>query len=176
MIVLPDCAIKPVSECKTGTLVRLVGHSGKGEFALVAGLSNGNDLALILFRVDGPEYLVENNPGKHKVISYNSDWILEVDQHGPFESPIERMYEAPGCIILEDTRWLMNTLKANPQFSPSWKQYDLSTSQLVENSQKYTGIAIFGKWSLFLGSRDTPKDERIKIVDFEWTPATEQKS
>lgn len=170
MIILPDCAIKPLSECEAGKLVRLVRHWGNGEFALVADLKEGTGRALVLFQEGTPAYLIENNPAQLKVLAYSSDLIFEVDQLGPYETTIRELYETSGCVICEGTRWLLNVREANPRPPFARAQYDFEAFQLVEVSQELNNIAIFGKWALYLGARDTLRDERIRIAAFEWTP------
>lgn len=168
MIISPDCEIKPLSECDAGKLVRLVNHWGDGEFALVADLENGEGRALILFQEGTPVYLIDNNPAQLKVLAYSSDLIFEVDQHGPYEHNIRELYETSGCVILEGTRWLLNVREPNPEFRPHRAQYDFETFQLVEVSREINNIAIFGRWSLYLGDRDTLREERVSIAAFEW--------
>lgn len=170
MIILPDCEIKPLSECEAGKLVRLVGHLGSGEFALVADLKDQNGRALVLFQEGPPVFLIESDPARLKVLAYNSDLILEVDQNGPYEPVIRELYEAAGCLIHEGTRWLLNVWEANSGIMRYRAQYDFETSQLVEVSRELRNIATFGKWSLHLGERSSLREDRIKIAAFEWKP------
>ena len=174
MIILPDCEIKPLSECNAGQLVRLIGHLKDGEFALVADLENRKDRALVLFQEGAPVYLIESEPEQIKVLAYSSDLIFEVDHHGPYEPIVQRMYETSGCVIREGTHWLLNVQEANNHFRIQRAQYDLKIFQLVEVSQELKNIAIFGKWSLYLGGRETLRKDRIRISTFEWAPKQAQ--
>ncbi len=176
MIILPDCEIKPLSECEAGKLVRLVGHWKNGEFALVADLKDGKGRALVLFQEGAPIFLIEKNPAQLKVLAYSSDLILEVDQHGPYETTIRELYETSGCVIRERTRWLLNVQNGLPQLQYHRAQYDFETFQLVEVSGELNNFVIFGKWSLYLGELDTLREERIKIAAFEWKPPQERES
>ena len=155
MIILPDCEIKPLSECEAGRLVRLIGHLKDGEFALVGDLENSEHRALILFQEGAPVYLIEKEPAKVKVLAYSSDLIFEVDHHGPYEPVVQKMYEASGCVIREGTHWLLNVQAPNNQFRLQRAQYDMDNFQLVGVSHEIQNIAIFGKWSLYLGGRET---------------------
>lgn len=170
MFVTPDCAIKPLSECDAGKLVRIVGHRYSGEFALVADVNEEKERALILLKEHGPQYVIENNPDQLKVLAYNESVILEVDHHGPFEPRARHLYEMPGCLIRESARWLLNIEPANDRFRFDRAQYDLEAYKIVQVSDELTNIAIFGQWSIYLGDKDAPRENRILIATFKQEP------
>lgn len=168
MLVKPDCQLKPLSECDAGKLVRIVGQRYSGEFALVADANEKKERALILLKKEhGPQFFIESHPDQLIVLAYNERVILEVDHHGPFEPRARHLYEMPGCLIRESTRWLLNVVPvANARFRFDRAQYDLEASKIVQVSDELTNIAIFGQWSIYLGDEDAPREDRIMIATF----------
>ncbi len=166
MIILPDCEIKPLSGCEAGKLIRLVNNYSNGEFALVADLNEGKGRALVQLQKGAPVYLILDQPAQLNVLASSSDVIFEVDQHGPYYFIDQGRHDISGCVICIGTRWLLDVQKSNQQFRTTRKQYDLKTFRLVEVSGEYLNIAIFGKWSLSLRSRDTLREKQIKIAAF----------
>ena len=79
-------------------------------------------------------------------------------------------------MIREETRWLLNVQETNARFQYHRAQYDFETFQLVEVSREFNNIAIFGKWVLYLGDRESPREEWIRIAAFERKPPQERKS
>lgn len=170
MNIIPACENKLLSECGAGHLVRPIGYWGQGEFAIVGTLRESTDRALLLFRETGPSFTTVNGPDQVSVIDYGREWFLDVDHCGPFEASIRRMYEASGCLICEKSRWLINVRQDDGRFAYQRAQFDLTNSQLIRISDELNNIAVFGKWTLYLGDKLQSRDTWRRIAAFEWQP------
>ena len=78
------------------------------------------------------------------------------------------MYEMPGCVIREAERWLMTVPLRNGSFPENAVHLDIGESHLVRASIEIGRIAVFGKWTLWLGDRSHTPDRWMEIASFEW--------
>lgn len=170
MKIIPPCENKRLTECEIGNLVRPIGHWGQGEFAIVGNLKEAADRVLLLFRDTLPSFAIINGPEQVHVLDYGDDWLLDIDHEGPFEPSIRQMYEASGCLIREKSRWVMNVRSDDGRFAHQRGQFDLTNSRLIPTSNDLNNIAVFGKWTLYLGRESQGRDTWRKIAGFEWRP------
>lgn len=171
MSIYPECKIRFLNDCEPGHLVRLLDFQSGGQFAITASLPSGDDRALIIFQDNEPVFLTVSASDQKRVLNYGDNWFLNVDHCGPFEAPAQTMYEARGCLIREESCWLMNISLDGGRCA---RQLNLSNSQLGRVSSQLTDIAVFGKWAIYLGDRSQSPDLWTKIFEFEYKTAKGQ--
>lgn len=169
MSVYPECEIRLLNDCEPGHVVRPIDRLASGEFAMVASVPDRDARALILFQKPTPVFAVVQAAEQVRVLDYGGDWFIEIDHHGPFESSIRKLYEASGCLIREEERWLLN-IDSRDRLFYQRAQIDIGRSQLMEVSGQLNHIAVFGKWTLYLGDRSESTDRWTEIFAFEYTP------
>lgn len=167
MSIYPECEIRLLNDCEPGQLVRLINFQCGGQFAITASLPDSDGRALIIFQDNKPVFLTVSASDQKRVLNYGDKWFLNVDHRGPFEAPANTMHEARGCLIREESCWLMNVSLNGGRCA---RQLNLSNSQLGRVSSQLTGIAVFGKWTIYLGDRSQSPDLWTKIFDFEYKP------
>jgi hypothetical protein len=170
MLVLPECDIRPLNDCPPGAALRLLSHGG--QFAIVGDGDDSEYRVLITFEADGPSLEFVEKSDTFKVLCFTGDCILDVDQRGPFEPPLRTMYEKPGCLIREPSRWLLNVRLARSSRRYERAQFDLTNHKVLPRiSDRLNNIAVFGAWKLYLGQHDRPREEWTEIAAHAWSAA-----
>ena len=167
MIIFPECEIKILGECKPGEIVRIIQPHAAGQFALIASVVDSDGRALILVQEVAPAYVIIDDPKRYRVLSYPGELQLEVDQEGPFEPPVRRLYEMNGCLLRTCDSWRMNVQSAVGGGRRDQGQYDLNRAELANPRYDVNDVAIFGNWALYFGPPGAPREERLKIASFE---------
>ena len=170
MSIIPACEIRRLSDCDPGHLVRPLGHWPPAVFGIVGTIEDGTDSALLLFQKPKPTYVTEDQPDLVSVLDYGNCWLIEVDHDGPFESRSEHMYEIPGCLIREKSRWLMKVRSEDERFPPRHAQFDLTSFQLVRPGGVVDNIAVWGRWALYIGDEARNRDSWQKVIDYRYSP------
>lgn len=99
------------------------------------------------------------------VLAYNGELIWEVDQDGPFESPIREIFDQSGCLVVAQGAKYLNVIR--PDQIPSTKlQLNLDDGSVGPYKERTKNAAIFGAWKLFLEDADRPKENRTEIASF----------
>lgn len=174
MNVFPLCDNKPLNECLPGHVIRPLVYAGDGAFAIVVTIEGSEDLAVISFSEDGPSFAPISHPEQLQVLCYGGDCFLEIDHCGPFEGHAEALYNARGTVIREKSRWLMNVWPEQQPVSHQRAQFDISNARLGRVSHDINNIAVFGKWTLYLGDRFARPDSWLQVASFEWKPPARQ--
>lgn len=168
MKIHPDCTISRLSDCPPGALVRLLGygHGTNSAFGFVAEYTD-NQRAVIVLQEGLVEFLDCGSGENWDVLLYRSDYEIFIDQQGPFEGHANNLFDKDGCIIRNQSTWLLNCQSTGRNRFYSY-QYDLIKHSILTRQGPYE-IGVFGKWSLFLLFESGGKVEKTRVYSFEHT-------
>ena len=172
MMIWPNCTLKTLKDCDSGAIVRPVGYGATGTFAIACEVKDSENCALIYLEKEGPEFQITTRPEEVKLMEYDGDAILRVDQAGPFEGSPQNMYAANGCLLRSAVGWRMNVWHAQ-RYRHQRAQYDFE-SKMIEGVSDDLSIGTFGKWQLVLVNSARPHDPPIEIGAFEWKARREE--
>ena len=165
MKVLPDAKVQTLSECEPRQLVRSLESRGTGRLGVVSVKDAG--LRGIVYLADEPPFFEgEQRPNDAVVLAYSGEIIWEIDPAGPMETRARELFDKSGCIICNETGWLIN-VGAGYGAMRRQMQFNINTGQLSLYQDQWQNVAIFGAWSAFLEDKERPFEGRIKIASFD---------
>ena len=172
MIIWPDCTLKTLKDCRSGAIVRPVGFSATGAFAIACDVKDSEKRALIYLEREGPEFQIASKPEEFKLLEYYEEAVLQVDQAGPFEGRPLNLYETNGCLLRSAYGWRLNVRQLQG-FYHEGAQYDFA-SKMLERVRDDLSIGTFGKWQLVLVNPARPHDPPVEVGAFEWRSPSEE--
>jgi len=170
MTVIPACEIRSLTDCQPGQLVRPLNYRGDPDFAILGTVDGADSLAFIFMRDQGATYSVFPPADHIRVLTFEDQWFIEVDHRGPFESRARDMYEAGSCLIREKSRWVLNVWTEDHHRPFERALFDLTSAELTYSAADINNMAVFGRWTLYLGDESAPRERWRKIAAYAWQP------
>jgi len=165
MKIFPSCEVKVLSECLPGQLVRML-RSGLAHFyCIVCSTPMDGKVGIVWMDGNTAKFDMYDEADTEAVLAYNGELIWEVDQDGPFEPPIRKIFDQSGCLVVAQEARYLNVTR--PDQIPSIKlQLNLDDGSVGQYQERTRDAAIFGSWKLFLEDVDRPIENRTKIAEF----------
>lgn len=167
MRIIPDCSIKPLSECNPGQIVRNLSYNTTN-YALVAASADGKANYLIFLTDEGPQYELISDAYDHLVLAYAGELVWEVNQDSLFERSSGNLFSASGALIRTVDDWLLNVEEYQARNRKNRGQFILGSGLLGAYREHHHNVGIFGAWRLFLHDEGTPFDSKLEIARFQW--------
>jgi hypothetical protein len=166
MKIHPSSSIKNLAECIPGQVVRDIAYGKDGKFGLVSDIADCTNRAIVYLSDHSAEYALITNPETYKVLAYLGETVWEIDQLGPFEPPMNSLFNKAGCLIRSSESWLLNVKYAFGSSGIHRVQYDLNLGKLFNYREFMSDVAVFGAWALYLLEEGEPSEHRIELARF----------
>ena len=167
MLIRPATEIKPFNKCAPGELVRLPYRSSP--LAFVATGQDGTTLFQVRLEHETrgifPTYFLikQDDQLEQEVISYGTDYVIDVVQGAQFEFGDQKLTNTPGALWLHSADWFMFVAAASPELGPGY--YQLGSATLGRGPQS-NNSARFAHWTLNVPSTNPMRPSTL--VQFEY--------
>lgn len=167
MRIIPDCTVKPLSECNPGQVVRNLSYD-TSNFAFVAESKDGGARFLIFLTDEGPQYELISEAYDHPVLVYSGEPVWEIDPNGPFEPPVRNLFNAPGALIRTADELFLNVVAYQGGIRRERGQFALGSGIMGPYRDYHNNVGIFGAWRLSLHDEGTLFSDRTEVAAFSW--------